>query len=127
MTDINFILQLAGPCATDFTPISPRQCLREGDQGIRVLVQVVDGDGEALNIRPATSKLIKLMRPDGTSQDVPGVLYSSGADGKMYFVSSAVLPPFDQVGEWFVQAKVVIGGVSQSTKLGSFLVEQNIA
>lgn len=126
MTDINFALQLAGPCSVEFTPISPRQCLREGDQGVRVIVQIVDGDSQPLNIRPATSKLIKLMRPDGTSQDIPGVLFSNGADGKMYFVSSAVLPPFNQVGEWFVQAKVVIGGVTQSTNTASFLVESNI-
>lgn len=123
MSDINFALQLAGPHELDFDPVSPVQSLQASDQGIRLIVQVINGAQAAVNIRAATTKTIKLMRPDGSTYDAAASLLSNGMDGKMYFLSSAVAPPYDEVGEWKVQAKVVIGGVAQSTQWSSFLVE----
>ena len=126
MSDLNFVLQLAGPHALEFVPITPKLALRVSDQGIRMIAQVVDGDGQAVNIRGASTKTLKLMRPDGTTYDAASALFSNGADGKMYFTSSASVPPFSQVGEWWMQAKVIIAGVAQSTKWANFAVEANI-
>ena len=126
MSDLNFKLQLAGPRTTTFTPIAPVQAIRVMDQGIRMIAEIVDGDGAAVNIRTATIKTMRLMLPDGTTDDVMGTLFTNGADGKMYFVSSAIVPPFNQIGKWLLQARVVIGGISQSTKTIAFVVEPNI-
>lgn len=126
MSDLNFKLQLAGPHSIAFSPIAPVQSIRVLDQGIRVIVEVVDKDGLPINIRSATVRTIKLMLPDGSTFDTTGLLLSNGLDGKMYFTSSAVAPPFNQVGTWLVQAKVIISGVAQSTKTTEFIVEPNI-
>lgn len=126
MSDINFMLRLAGTLFLDFTPVSPEQSVREDDEGIRMIVQVVDGDDSPVNIRAATSKVILLMRPDGTTQGIAGTLFSNGADGKMYFLSSVSTPPFDQAGVWWLQARVTIGGVTQTTQWTNFAVEPTI-
>lgn len=126
MSDINLTLQLAGPRAMTFFPVTPQQSIRVGDQGIRVVASIVDGDGEAVNIRAATTMTMKLLQPDDSADDIAGLLLSNGADGKVYFLSSDTVPPFDQAGEWQLQVKLVIGGVTQSTKWGSFTVEPNI-
>ena len=126
MTDLNFKSQLAGPRAVGFVPPAPVKALRAMDEGVRVIAEIVDGDGLAVDVRAATTKLMKLMKPDGTTQDIGGLLFSNGADGKVYFVSSASVPPFSQTGEWKLQVKIIIGGVAQSTKWVSFVVEPNI-
>lgn len=126
MIDIDFTLQLAGPKTLDFFPVFPKQAVRMSDQGIRMIVAVVDGDQNPVNIRAATTKMIKLMKPDGTTFDATGLLFSNGADGKTYFVSTISVPPFNQVGEWWIQVKLVIGGVAQSTQWANFAVEPNI-
>lgn len=126
MIDLDFVLQLAGPRAVDFEPVFPLLALRQSDQGIAMIVQVVDADGQPVNIRAATTKTIKLLKPNGATYDTAAQLLTNGADGKMYFVSSAVVPPFDQTGEWWIQGKVIIGGVAQSTQWSNFAVEPNI-
>jgi len=126
MSDLNFQLQLAGQDMVDFAPVIPRQSIRMGDQGIRTIVQVVDGNGMAVNIRAATVRKIKLLKPDGTTYDATGLLLSNGVDGKMYFTSTSLIPPFGQVGEWQIQAKITVGGVTQSTQWANFTVGPNI-
>lgn len=126
MGDINFALQLAGLEPAQFAPTYPLQACRVGDQGVRVVVQVLDGYGNPVNVRTASVKTIKYLRPDGTAFDGQASLLTNGLDGYLYFASTINTPPLDQSGTWWVQAKVTIGGNSQSTQWGSFAVQSNI-
>lgn len=126
MGDINFNLQLAGVEPTNFTPTYPLQACRVADQGVRIVIQVLDGYGNPVNVRGASVKLIKYLRPDGTTYDAPASLLTNGLDGFIYFSSTSTKPPFNQAGTWWVQAKVTINGNSQSTQWGSFTVQPNI-
>jgi hypothetical protein len=126
MSDLNFILQLAGPVSTDFSKIFPSMVCRVGDQGVRVIIQVTDFTGAPVIVRNASAILIKLLKPDGTTVDIAGVLLTNGYDGKIYLISTLTIPPFDQSGQWFLQAEITIGGTKQSTEWGSFNVEGNI-
>jgi hypothetical protein len=126
MSDMIFLLQLAGRAPTDFAQVFPSMVCRVADQGVRAIVQVVDSAGAPVNLHGASKKLIKLMRPSGATYDAAALFLTNGFDGRIYFASSATVPPFDQAGVWFLQAEVTVDSVQQSTKWGSFAVQPNI-
>lgn len=126
MSDMNFVLQLAGGIPTDFSRVFPNMVCRVGDQGVRTIVQVVDSNGDPANLHGASKLLIKLLKPSAGTYDAAAVPLTNGYDGKIYFTSSALVPPFDQSGVWFLQAEVTVAGVQQSTKWGCFNVQKNI-
>lgn len=126
MSDMIFMLQLAGAAPQDFSQVFPSMLCRVADQGVRVIIAVVDSNGDPVNLHGATKKMIKLQKPDGTAVDVAGSFLTNGFDGKIYFTSSVSVPPFSPDGVWFVQAEVVVGGVQQSTRWGCFTVQPNI-
>lgn len=126
MSDMTFVLPLAGAAPTDFASIPPTMICRVGDEGVRVIVQVVDSNGEAVNLRGATKLLIKLLKPGGTTYDAAASFLTNGFDGRIVFTSTGSIPPFDQSGVWFLQVEAAISSIQQSTKWGSFTVEANI-
>lgn len=126
MSDLNFVLQLAGPVSVDFTRVFPSMVCRVADQGVRVIVQVVDSTGAPVNLRDATALKMKFLKPDGSKYDGVPVFLTNGFDGRIVITSTVSVPPFDQSGQWFLQAEVVISSVKQSTEWGSFEVEDNI-
>src|SRR3990172_6653069 len=126
MSDMNFALQLAGPVQLTFQPVYPVQACRYADQGVRVIVAVVDGYGNPVDLRGASAKTIKFLKPDGTTYDATAVFLSNGYDGRVLFTSTSLLPPFNQAGAWWVQAAVTVGGKRQHTQWGAFSVERNI-
>lgn len=126
MNDMEFVLKLAGALPTDFNTVFPAMACRVADEGVRVIVQVVDSAGNPVNIRNADKKLIKLMKPSSVTCDIVASLLTNGYDGRMYFSSTELKPPFDQAGVWFIQAEIAIDSVQQSTKWGCFTVQPNI-
>lgn len=126
MSDLNFVLQLAGPVKTDFSTVFPTMVCRVGDQGVRVIVQIVDSSGEPVNLRDATTLKMKFLKPDGSKYDGTPVFLTNGYDGKIVITSTGSIPPFDQSGQWFLQAEAMISSIKQSTEWGAFEVEDNI-
>lgn len=126
MSDMTFVLALAGPAPISFDAIPISMNCRVGDQGVRTIVQVIDSAGQPVNLRDATKLLIKFLKPSGDTYDAIASFLTNGFDGRIYFTSTSGAPPFDEFGTWFVQVEAAINSVQQSTKWGSFNVEQNI-
>jgi len=126
MSDLNFVLQLAGPVKQDFSSVFPTMVCRVGDEGVRVIVQIVDSNGEAVNLRDASVLKMKFLKPGGQKYDGTPVFLTNGFDGKIVVTSSNTVPPFDQSGQWFLQAEAMISSIKQSTEWGAFEVEDNI-
>lgn len=126
MSDMHFVLKLAGATPDDFSRVLPGMVCRMGDEGVRAVAQMVDADGNPVNLHGASNLKLKFLKPSGATYDATAVFLTNGYDGRLYFKSTDVLPPFDQVGVWFLQAKVTVGGVRQSTDWGGFTVQPNI-
>jgi len=127
MSTINFVLQLAGPVSPSFAPAYPVQICRMDDTGLQVVVQVLDGNGNPVDLRSASTKVIKFLLPGEETFDVNASLYTNGMDGKLYATTTTTAPPLDQTGIWYVQARVASGAQnSLSTSWGQFKVMSNI-
>jgi|SRR5882724_6894517 len=95
-----------------------------GDVGVRILLTLVDQDGNAIDISTGTSLTIKVEYPDGTSVDKTALLYSGGVDGKLYY--DTIANDLSQAGQYFVQGEVTIGGKTKNSARGLFNVNSNI-
>lgn len=126
MSDMTFVLQLAGASPDDFTRVFPEMVCREDDQGVRTIIEVLDSDRLPVNLRGATTLTIKLLKPSGEVVEVPATFLTNGFNGKIQYISSDLVPPFDEVGVWFLQVLAIIDSVQQSTEWGAFTVQANI-
>ncbi len=126
---MNFVLSLAGPISPNFVPVNALQQCQEFVQGTGVVVQVVDNNGNPVNLRSASGLSILLVKPSGTRVVVPATFFTNGLDGQMTFTTSLTVPAnvgLDQVGVWSVQGRVVISGALQFTTVGYFAVASNL-
>lgn len=129
LTLMNFALSLAGPVSPNFLPVFPVQQCQDYVQGAGVVVQILDNDGNPVNLRSATLLEILLVKPSGTRVAVPATFFTNGLDGQMFFTTSLTVPAntgVDQVGTWSVQGKVVIAGSTQFTSVSYFEVFSNL-
>ena len=95
-----------------------------GDVGVQLVVQVLDQDGVPVDVSTASSLVIRIGYPDGTSADRTASLLTTGTDGRIkYLTISGDLP---QAGDHSIQARVTIAGSLKSSQLGMFVVNQNI-
>lgn len=129
MNEISFVLPIAGAITSAFTAVRPSQKCQANDQGVTVVIQVVDSAGNPVNLRTATLKSILTLRPSGSAMPVAAGLYTNGFDGKMSFSSDDIVPygnGLSEVGTWQVQGKITIAGDTVFTTVGAFSVGQNI-
>lgn len=129
MTTLQFSLSLAGPVVTSFSPPLPTQQCQLTDQGVSLVVLVLDSNGNPVNLRNASLLKIITVRPSGVIAENVATFYTNGFDGKMSFASSAQAPigtGLDQVGEWLIQGKIILGGNTQFTQVGYFSVNNNL-
>ena len=128
MLELNFTQQLAGQLIANFcepTTIYPAQFTQAGDEGIRIIVTVIDSSGNPVDLSTATSKQIIVKAPDLTVSTLAAAFISNGMDGKMYIELDDTA--LTEVGYYFVQAKIVIGGQTKSTRVAGFHVKANLA
>lgn len=121
---VNFALQLAGPKTAQFDVPQDYQFCQVGDAGIQIIVQVLDGAGQPVDLRPATAKVIKILLPDGTTKDVAATFLDDGSDGKIFYTTAAI--DLSEVGVYRVQGKVTMGNAAKSTQLGTLQVLANV-
>lgn len=129
MSALSFTLQLAGPITTVFVPPFPSQQCHVSDQGVVLVVQVLDSAGNPVNLRLASEFKIITVRPSGTSIETVASFATNGLDGRMELVTSASSPlgtGLDEFGIWYVQGKVKISGSTQFTAVGAFSVAENL-
>lgn len=109
-----------------YQPIPPftQPFCQQLDVGVRLLLTIVDQDGNPVDISTATSLVIKIEYPDQTSVDKTGTLYSDGTDGVLYY--DTIANDLSQSGQYFCQAKVTIASQPKSSAVGPFFVYPNI-
>lgn len=94
------------------------------DQGIQLVVTVLDGSGNPIDISAASDTVIKLLYPDGTTVDFNASFFTDGTDGKLIYNTAA--DDLDQAGLYEVQAKVNMASAPKSTQRGKMWVYANI-
>ncbi len=119
---VEFTLKISGSCPGDFEECLP--WVQKGDEGIQLIVQVVDSAGVPVDISAALSTVIKLSYPDGSAQDFNATFVSDGVDGKIQYSTEA--EDLSQVGLYGIQAKIGMGNAPKSSELGKFEVRGNI-
>ena len=90
------------------------------DIGTEFRVTVTD-DGVAVDLSSAVEILFIFRKPDGTTLEVNGELYTTGVDGIVYY--NTVAGDIDQSGVYKLQVRVTISsGNVFSSSIGSFKV-----
>ena len=130
VNEMDFALQLAGPVPTTFLPPYPTQQCQAAVQGVSIVIQVLDTNGNPVSLRAVTGMKLVTVRPNGVIVENPAAFYTNGLDGKMSIVSSASVPAgtgLDQAGIWYTQGRYVDSdGHTQFTTVGSFSVIANL-
>lgn len=129
MSVLQFALQTAGPNSPDFAPPYPTQRCQVSDGGVDIVVQVLDGAGNPVNLRLATGLAILVVRPSGLSQSVPAAFFTNGLDGQMYFATGPTTPfgaGLNENGVWSIQGRIMLNGNRIFTSIGYFSVKANL-
>ena len=100
------------------------QTVRIGDLGVVLEAEIVNSAGSSIDVSAATTKELRLRKPDKTEATVTAVFTTDGTDGKVRYVSLAAT--FDVLGEWAYQARVVMPSQTLTTRRGTFVVEDLI-
>ena len=124
LVPLEFHLPLIGPRQPDFDDPRRAPSLQLNDAGIQLIIQVLDAQGQPVDISRATAKTLKLLYPDGTTADFSAAFFADGTDGRVvYITTSSDLP---QVGLCFLQAKITMGNAPKATLWGQFWVNENV-
>lgn len=121
---LEFELQFAGPSSARFDPEEGFLSCQKNDEGIQLLVTVLDNAGEPLDISDASALVIRLEYPDKTVEEFPAHFLHGGAGGQLYYVT--IPGDLPQVGNHWIQAKVTMGNSVKYTRLGRFEVLDNV-
>lgn len=124
MMPLNFDLRVAGPLPSDFeADDNPLGC-RDTNDGIQLVVRVLDQALLPVNIRGSTVLQIKLRAPSGKTLDRAATYLSNGMDGKLQYTTVAA--DLVEDGLYRIQAKYVLAGEVKTTRWGQFRVGPNI-
>lgn len=93
------------------------------DIGTRFLLTIKD-DGEVVNISEASSISVIFKKPDDTVLYRPGVVLSSGMDGRVYY--DTVAGDLSNAGLYKLQARVALPSGTYYTDIHSFQVHCNL-
>lgn len=124
MIPLNFQLQVAGPLPNDFQADDNPQGCRDTNDGIQLVVQVLDQALLPVNIRGSSILQIKLRVPSGKTLDRLATLLTNGMDGKVQYTTVAA--DLVEDGLYRIQAKYVLAGDVKTTRWGQFRVGPNI-
>ncbi len=93
------------------------------DVGTSIRVRVQE-DGVNIDISTATTTLIFLKKPSGTTTQYTATFVNDGSDGLMHYIS--VSGDIDEVGTWRGQGFVVLPQGEFFTERQSFKVNSNL-
>lgn len=119
---LEFDLQVAGVFQGTF--VSTGNFCQINNAGIEFVVKFLDQNEQPLDISGATSISIAFQEPDGTQNTVTAQYVTNGIDGEIYYVTNNT--DIDEVGLWFVQGQVTVGGSVLTTALGQFEANENL-
>lgn len=95
-----------------------------GDIGTAFTIQVVDEDGQAIDLSTASLLQIIFKKPSSARLVKTATLTTDGKDGQMQYVS--VDGDLDQTGGWQMQPRITIGGSTWSGSVVTFTVASNL-
>lgn len=94
------------------------------EEGVAIVLPVVDETGAVVDISAASSLTIYLKGPDKIVDTYTAVLTTDGTDGLMQYVTAT--GDIDQTGIWEAQGEVVLSGFTHPTVVSKFKVLRNI-
>lgn len=100
------------------------QTVQQGDIGARFLVTITDTAGTVVDISGATTKEITIRPSGGASVTRTADFLTDGTDGKLFILSQS--GDLDSAGFYEIQAKVIISGATNRSRLGKFWVEEKL-
>jgi hypothetical protein len=127
MLNLTFTKQLAGTLDAAFCDpnvVTPAQFAQGDDQGIRLIINVVDSSLTPVDLRAASSKTVVIKNPDLTTYTVSAEFLTNGADGKVYVVLTPTA--LEDYGFYFAQFNFVLAAQSKSTRIAEFQVMENL-
>lgn len=95
-----------------------------GAVGVILRATIVDQDGTAQSVAAATTKQIKLEKPDGTKAAKTAAFYTDGTDGIIQYTTIA--GDLDGAGDWKAQTYVETPTRIIPGSIHTFTVEGNI-
>ena len=95
-----------------------------GDVGTELVVRVLDEAGRPVDVSAATVLTIKLKPPSGSTVPLTAVPDTTGADGRIKYVSLA--GTFALAGAYAVEGYVEVGGAKFHTEAGTFTVADHL-
>lgn len=129
MNSLNFQLYLSGPTSTEFAAPAPSQQCQVSDGGVDIIVQVLDGVGNPVNLRLATGIKILTVSPSGISTATGAGFLTNGFDGQVV-IATGLETPFgaglNEHGIWSIQCKFSLSDNIQYTTIGVFQVNPNL-
>lgn len=93
------------------------------DIGTVFVVTLMDGDA-VVDINGATTKSLKFGKPDQTSITKTAAFTTDGTDGKLQYTTLA--NDLDAMGQWQIQAYVVLPTGTWHSDIGEFAVYDNL-
>jgi hypothetical protein len=98
--------------------------IRKNDIGTIFYGTILDQDSSAADLSSATTKQIKLLRPDGTSVEKDASFQTDGTDGILEYTT--VSGDLSVCGVWKIQWYVVLSGGTWRTDVKTFKVYDNL-
>src|SRR5688572_23744786 len=90
-----------------------------------VITLTITEDDVAVNIASATTKQIKIRKPDGTLMTKTAAFTTNGSDGKVTYTT--VADDIDLVGEYKAQAYVIMTGFTGHSTIVLFDAQRNLS
>ena len=112
---VSFALQCEG-VPQQFSAPPQEQVLGLGNEGFELSVQVVDQDGQPVNVAAASTMELVVTWPGGQVQVVPAAFTTNGTDGRVGAAMAAGLG--GGWGLYWVTARVVVAGQVLATRAG---------
>ena len=94
--------------------------IRKNDIGTIFYGTILDQDSSVVDLSAATTKQIKLLRPDGTSVEEDASFQTDGTDGILEYTT--VSGNLSICGVWKIQWYVVLSGSTWRTDMKTFNV-----
>ena len=94
------------------------------DTGTVFVATIMDGD-DVVNVSAATTKNLLFRSPTGTVSTKAASFTTDGSDGKIQYTS--LVTDFIVVGEWTVQASIVMPTGSWKSDIATFQVLSNLS
>ena len=97
--------------------------VHQNDIGTIFRVTISDGD-DAVDVSSLTTQELIFRKPDGTTETQTSSFYTDGTDGVIQYTS--VSGDLDTVGQWKIQANIVMPTGTWRSSVAEFHVHANL-